>query len=56
MTYRQMEKKLIENRAKLRTSTDLNEKRRLIAEDHELMKKMDAAWTKAQDKPIWGGR
>ena len=56
MTYKQMVNKLRENRSRLAATNDLNEKRRLINENHNLMKAMDACWTKTQGKPIWGGR
>ena len=46
LTYRELEQKVIENRRILRTTTDLELKRRLIAENHELMTEMDNRWNK----------
>lgn len=46
MTYRELEQKVIENRRILRTTTDLELKRRLIAENHKLMTEMDSRWNK----------
>ena len=47
MSYRELEKKVIENRSLLRTTKDQNLKRRLIAENHEMMVEMDSRWNKA---------
>ena len=44
MTYRELEQKVIENRRILRTTTDPELKRRLIAENHKLMTEMDSRW------------
>ena len=44
MSYRELEQKVIENRKILRTTTDLELKRKLIAENHKLMSKMDSRW------------
>ena len=46
MSYKELEQKVIENRKILRTTTDLELKRRLIAENHELMTEMDRRWNK----------
>ena len=46
LTYRELVQKVIENRRILRTTTDLELKRRLIAENHELMTEMDSRWNK----------
>ena len=46
MTYRELERKVIENRKTLRTTDDLKLKRRLIAENHKLMTEMDNRWNK----------
>ena len=46
MTYRELEQKVIENRKTLRTTTDPELKRRLIAENHRLMTEMDSRWIK----------
>ena len=54
MTYQQMATKVIKNREKLLKTSNLDEKRRLIRENHELMKKMDSCWTSVQGKPVWG--
>ena len=50
MTYKQLEQRVIENRAKLTTTKDLTEKRHLIAEDHELMVEMDSRWNRAAQR------
>lgn len=44
MKYRELEEKLIANRVILRKTKDLEEKRRIIKEDHELMQEMDRRW------------
>lgn len=46
MTYEEMSKKVIANRTIIRTTTDLDEKRRLIEENHELMTEMDRRLSK----------
>ncbi len=46
MTYKQLEQKVIANRAILRTTKDLDLKRRLIAENHSLMTEMDSRWNR----------
>ncbi len=45
-TYRELEQKVIENRKTLRTTTDQELKRRLIAENLKLMTEMDSRWNK----------
>lgn len=44
MTYHELEQKVIENRKALRTTTDPEQKRQLIAENHKLMTEMDSRW------------
>ena len=44
LSYRELEQKVIENRKTLRTTTDTELKRRLIAENHKLMTEMDSRW------------
>ena len=44
MSYRELEQKVIENRKILRTTTDLELKRKLIAENHKLISEMDSRW------------
>ena len=46
MTYRELEQKVVENRRILRTMTDPELKRWLIAENHRLMTEMDSRWNK----------
>ena len=46
MTYRELEQKVIENRAILRNTSDPELKRRLIAENHKLMSELDIRWNK----------
>ena len=46
MTYRELEQKVAENRKILRTTNDLELKRRLIIENHNLMTEMDSRWNK----------
>ena len=48
MTYRELEQKVIANRATIRTTKDLDLKRRLIAENHSLMTEMDNRWNAAE--------
>ena len=43
-TNRELEQKLIENRKILRTTTNPELKRQLIAENHKLMAEMDSRW------------
>ena len=49
MTYKELERELSENRAKLPTSS-LEEKRQLINRDHDLMTEMDRRWEEAEKK------
>ena len=49
MTYNELEYELSENRAKLRTAS-LEEKRKLINRDHDLMAEMDRRWDAAEKK------
>lgn len=44
LSYKALEKKLLENRKLLRTTKNLDLKRRLIAEDHDMMVEMDRRW------------
>ena len=46
MTYKEIEKKIIINNQALRRSANLEERRAIINENHELMKRLDEAWTK----------
>lgn len=48
MTYKQLEQKVIENRRILVATNDLNLKRRLIRENHEMMTEMDRRWNAAR--------
>ena len=48
MTYKELETKVIENRRILRAAKILDEKRRLIAENHEMMTEMDRRWYEAE--------
>lgn len=48
MTYKELETKVIENRRILRAAKSLDEKRRLIAENHEMMTEMDRRWNEAE--------
>lgn len=41
MTYSELANKVIKNRAVIRTTKDLELKRKLIAENHDIMTKMD---------------
>ena len=41
MTYKEISDKVMANRTIIRTTKDLDEKRRLIEENHELMTEMD---------------
>lgn len=41
MTYSELAKKVIENRVVIRATKDLELKRKLISENHELMTRMD---------------
>lgn len=47
MTYKELENRVIANRKVLRTTKSLEEKRRLIAENHDLMTEMDRRWNEA---------
>lgn len=44
MTYTELGKKVTENRKQLLITKDLEEKRRLIKENHEMMVEMDRRW------------
>ena len=44
MTNKELENRVIENRKVLRTTKSLEEKRRLIAENHDMMTEMDRRW------------
>lgn len=46
MSYSELEQKVIENRKALRNTTNLELKRRLIIENHNLMTEMDSRWNK----------
>jgi hypothetical protein len=46
MTDKEITNKIITNRTIIRTTKDLDEKRRLIEENHELMTEMDRRWNK----------
>ena len=48
MTYKELEQRVIANRATIRTTKDLDLKRRLIAENHSLMTEMDNRWNAAE--------
>lgn len=48
MTYEELEAKLLENRRALRAAKDVEEKRRLAREDHDLMLEMDRRWNEAE--------
>ena len=48
MTYKELETKVIENRRILRTAKSMDEKRRLIAENHDMMTEMDRRWNAAE--------
>lgn len=50
MSYKKLEKKLADNRVLLDRTKDLKEKRRLILEDHEIMKEMDRRWQIAEER------
>lgn len=50
MTYRELEKEVIENRKVLVKTTDLNLKRNIIARDHDLMQEMDRRWNTGEMK------
>ena len=49
MTYKELERELSENRAKLPTAS-LEAKRQLINRDHDLMTEMDRRWDVAEKK------
>lgn len=46
MTRKELETKLIINRQALRRSTDPEERRAIVNENHKIMKRLDKAWTK----------
>ena len=48
MTYEELEAKLLENRCALRATKDLEEKRRLVSKDHDLMLEMDRRQDEAE--------
>lgn len=50
MSYKALEQKLIENRKLLRTTKDLDLKRKLIAEDHDMMVEMNRRWNAAEKR------
>ena len=54
MTYKDLEKKLADNRAQLRTA-DLKTGRILVREDHEIMMEMDRRLA-AAEKVLLAGR
>ena len=49
MTYSQLEQRVIANRRILRTTNDLDLKRRIIRENHEMMVEMDRRWNAAKE-------
>ena len=55
MTYEELEAKLLENRRALRAAKDLEEKRRLAREDHDLMLEMDRRWNEVERSRRGGG-
>ena len=55
MTYEELEAKLLKNRCALRAEKDLEEKRRLAREDHDLMLEMDRRWNEAERLRRGGG-
>ena len=55
MMYGELEAKLLENRRALRAAKDLEEKRRLAKEDHDLMLEMDRRWNEAERLRRGGG-
>ena len=48
MTYEELEAKLLGNRCALRATKDLEEKRRLVSKDHDLMLEMDRRLDEAE--------
>lgn len=46
MTCKELSDKIIENRVNLRTTKDADTKRRLIAENHEMMTELDRRYGK----------
>lgn len=44
MTYKELTNKVIENNTIIRSTKDLDLKRKLIAENHEMMTEMDRRW------------
>ena len=53
LTYKDLEKKLLDNQKQLRTA-DLKTKRILIVEDHEIMVEMDRRLAAAEKKLLAG--
>ena len=49
MTYKELENRVIKNHYLLLTTKDLVEKRRLVAETHELTMEMDRRWNVAEE-------
>lgn len=50
MTYRELEKEVIESTKELVKTTDLKQKRVLIARGHDLMQEMDRRWNTGEMK------
>lgn len=46
MSRKELETRLMENRVVIRETTDAEEKRNLINENHEIMAELDARWAK----------
>lgn len=46
MTHKELTEKIIENRVTLRITKNAEEKRRLIAENHEMMTELDSRYAK----------
>lgn len=44
MSYNELERKLISNRAKLRATKSIERRGKLIAENHDIMVEMDSRW------------
>ena len=44
MTYKELTNKVIENNTIIRSTKDLDLKRKLIVENHEMMTEMDRRW------------
>lgn len=49
MSYKELAQKVVENRCTLRTTTDLNLKRQLINDNHNMMIEMDRRFAVAGD-------